>query len=289
MINDEQKSRFSSVNSYVPSKTMSSTCVICNNTLLEPVGCSVCHLLCCKQCLITFTIQNKKCPNGCTTFELLCPNKTSHPLLYNTLIECLNCKNLITLINYGIHIRKCSNEEKEKYCWNCDSKVLESSLVCKLFSDYQLTAKYISEISLEEDLPFLIQISYDNFKGYATELDKRLIVTDNEEQAGIFSQETVDKLPYLKIFKKKVWKFLGPHYDLGILVVGYGKWAGSMILDVNKKTILSNCGRTQGLYLTIRKRDQRLFFFKENSNYTTCNVNIIAITSLDNLPHRSVS
>lgn len=288
MIDEKQNNTDTDIMSTTIS-SINSNCFICKNTLDEPLGCSNCQLLCCKLCLISFTIQNKKCPKGCTSFKLLFPNNSSHPKLYETIIECSNCKNLIKLVNYGIHIKKCFNKEKVKRCWNCNCKVPESSLVSKQFADYQLTANYLSEISLEEDKPFLMQITYNNVKGYITELNKRLTVTDNEKDACLFSQEQIDKLPYLKIFKKKVWKFLGPHYDQGILVVAYGRWAGSLILDVNKQTILSNSGRTQGLYLTMRKSDNRLFFFKENDYYTSCIVNAIPIISLDDIPQRHQS
>ena len=50
-------------------------CKVCKKILLNPVACSSCKNVYCRDCIMPYAINTNKCPNECTEFELVKPDE----------------------------------------------------------------------------------------------------------------------------------------------------------------------------------------------------------------------
>jgi hypothetical protein len=93
----------------------------------------------------------------------------------------------------------------------------------------------------------------------------------------VFSEVVVDNKSYIKIFHDDKWKFLKGSYQSG---VAFGSWKEccSITIDKDNNTMICNEGlQIAKRNLVIRKEDDKLFFYKPDSCYIACCVNVIYI------------
>lgn len=246
-------------------------CKLCQQLLMNPVACSSCGSIFCKDCILPYVITYNKCPNDCEKFEIVRPSDEMMKMYSNFELICKNCENTFPLTTFCSHYKKCVNDNEKVVCWNCGTEKMNKELKYKTFDEYSLENEYNSKVSFEGDNPFLIFITTKDFTGYVTFEDDYLIVDQDKSKAAIFSEMLIEGKNYIKIFIDDKWKFLGPHYDRGVLIYSW-TFCGPIIIDKENQCMVSDDGRTRGSFLTMRISDKRLYFYKETKEYQLCQV-----------------
>lgn len=248
-------------------------CKICQQLLLNPVACSSCHNVYCRDCILPFIINANKCPNNCQTFELQRPPEELMKIFSTFEIICKTCENTFPLTVFHLHYKKCQGGNDKITCWNCGTEKLTKELKYKTFDEYSLENDYNSEVSFEGDNPFIMIITTKNFRGYLTAKSDYMIVGEDQSKAAILSEISIDGKNYIKIYHDNRWYFLGPHYDRGVLIYRW-LFCGAINIDKDNQCLVSDDGRTKGYILTMRLSDKRLYFYTVSEEYQACQISL---------------
>ena len=248
-------------------------CKLCQQILLNPVACSSCKNIYCRECILPYIMQHLRCPDNCSNFEIVRPPEDKMKMFTSFEILCKNCETAYPLISFYTHYKQCVNGNDKVMCWNCGTEKLNKQLKYKSYDDYSFENEYKTKMSFEGDNPFMIAITTKDFTGYVAYEDDYLIVEKEKYRGAIFSELPVDGKNYIKILVNDKWKFLGPHYDRGVIIYRW-KFSGPIIIDKANQCMISDDGRTKGSLLTMRITDKRLYFYKETNEYQLCQVSL---------------
>ena len=178
-------------------------CKVCKKILLNPVACSSCKNVYCRDCIMPYAINTNKCPNECTEFELIKPDEEMLKRYNEFEIICKICENTFSLTTYYTHYKKCKKDAELQKCFNCGTEKMGKFINYQSISDFELDNNYKSKQSFKFDNPFLICISTNSFSGYITYIKDYLIVTNEKINASIFSEIIIDDKTYIKILYEK--------------------------------------------------------------------------------------
>lgn len=248
-------------------------CELCQHILLNPVSCSSCGKTYCRDCILPYIMEKLRCPNNCSTFEIVKPSQDKMKKFTSFEILCKNCESSFPLVSFYTHYKQCVNGNDKVMCWNCGREKMNKEIKYKTYDDYSFANEYKAKMSFEGDNPFMIAITTKDFSGYVGYKDDYLIVEKEKYKGAIFSELTVDGKNYIKILMNEKWKFLGPHYDRGVIIYRW-KFSGPIIIDKANQCMISDDGRTKGSLLTMRITDKRLYFYKETNKYQLCQVSL---------------
>lgn len=101
-------------------------CFICKNILKDPMMCTKCQKVFCKDCIEIYTKQNKKCPNKCKKSKYKkCDDKSA--MLSMLKFRCKNCKEEVKYNNVKIHLSS-----------GCETNLTQSRLIDSLYEKRKL-------------------------------------------------------------------------------------------------------------------------------------------------------
>ena len=252
-------------------------CRLCKHILLNPMMCSQCESVFCRNCIFPYVLKYNTCPFGCDNFDLNNADYAHDNEFSKFEIICKICENVFPITTYQTHYNKCSIQNNDNICWNCNTKVLNKEMQFLSYNEYIHLYKYNKVINLEDDKPFLIYISTNksNVNGYITLNESYLVCFHNRYSAAVFSEVVIEGMSYIKVFDNLKWKFLKGSYKEGVV---YGSWndCSSIRIDHKNKEMVCN----EGLFvknnkLVVRERDGKLFFYESNDKYLECVVNVI--------------
>ena len=249
------------------------TCLICKKILLNPIMCSQCEKLFCKDCIFDYVMRENKCISNCLNFELVIPNKTYMESFQTFKVKCRSCNQSIPLMDYYQHNKKCQTNNKIVKCWNCNKEVKAESLEYPSQTHYSLVYDYNKFLSFDGEKPFLLEVSTDDMTGYATTKGEKLYIDKNINFASLFSEIQVEGKTYLKILIDDDWKFL----SAGFFGISASSWDSCNWISIDKQTM--DMTSTVGLFgkkrnLILRVTDKKLFFGKTSDAYHSCKVKV---------------
>ena len=120
-------------------------CKICLNILLNPYDCSKCGNTFCYSCINKLKESNKKCPFGCTDYEIMPSSFAIKKFLNQLQFQCLNkengCNEIISYNNIEQHDKNCeyinsicpNNQCGIKVPWNLLKNHIENECLYTLY------------------------------------------------------------------------------------------------------------------------------------------------------------
>lgn len=249
------------------------TCSLCKKILLNPVMCSKCEKVFCKDCIFDFVMKNNKCFDNCEDFELSIPNNQYMELYKMFTLKCKSCNLSFPLMEYYQHNKKCQSNKKMVQCWNCNKTVKAQLLKYPSQAHYSLVHDYNKFLSFDGDKPFLLEISTDDTTGFATTKGNKLYIDKNSHFASLFSEIQVEGKNYLKILIDNEWNFL----STGFFGISVSQWNNCSSISIDKETSNMTCAGgmfSKEKHLVLRVTDKKLFFGNPSDVYHSCKVKV---------------
>jgi len=145
------------------------TCTICMCLLNDPLMCTGCETPFCRKCIENWKTKNDSCPSRCKPFLLKDISKTLKSLLDRVFLKCKNgCS--VSLLEFPKHQDTCNPENKEIKCFNCDSKLINTTQI--KMSENQF-------LNLQIQLDELSILNTENQKEIKKKSDKFKLYEDN--------------------------------------------------------------------------------------------------------------
>lgn len=249
------------------------SCDFCKNVLINPVMCSKCKTMFCKDCIFPYVMTNNKCFKKCEDFELLIPSQELIELYKKFNLICRTCNAKFPLLNYYQHNKKCQANKKQVQCWNCNQNVNAEKLKYPTQAHYTLIHEFNNFLNFEDDKPFLLEISTDDTSGFATTKGNKLYFEKDQKYATLFSEITVKERNYLKILINDEWKFL----SVGFFGISISSWDSCSSISIDKENEIMTLNdalffKGKNLNLVLRITDKKLYFDKVSDIYQSCKV-----------------
>lgn len=252
-------------------------CSLCEQILLNPIMCSQCKTIFCRNCIFPYTLKHNSCPNDCKDFDLEYPDSNQMKTFSKFDVLCKLCENIFPITKYQSHYNKCSLQNEKLSCWNCNNITFGKEMKYLTYKEYSHLYKYNKNINLEDDKPFTIYISTSDLEvnGYLSSNGSYLVCFSNRNFASILSEIVINNKTYMKIYEDCSWKFLRASYTDGVTLTNWD-YCSSINIDRKGKEMICNEGLfVKNSKLFVRKKDRKLFFNCDGEEgYLKCIINV---------------
>jgi hypothetical protein len=119
-------------------------CLICMDIIIDPMMCTKCKSVFCKNCIEKWHRKNRSCPIKCKSSYEKCKEKAE--LLSKLQFECKKCKNIINYDEMSMHFYSDCNTKTVNKDYFCDNRSLSKVGIFEKVEEEKMKRKTFNKI-----------------------------------------------------------------------------------------------------------------------------------------------